>query len=194
MAVDARRATRHHSLQGDADVGARHAAHLRELNLDRVLAFAVDQTGPFTRAEVIQSTGLSAPTVGTLCGHLIRSGVVTDLGTGPSRGGRRPASMEFNARHGFVVGFDIGPTRTRLAIADLRGERLAHRVVATPHSGGPDAALSRLAGELRTLLTDSRVPIGRLLAAGAGAPGVVDRDRGIVVALAPNLEGWAQVP
>src|SRR5438132_1413906 len=155
-----------------ADVGARHAAHLRALNLERVLAFAGDQPGSFTRAEVIQATGLSAPTVGTLCAQLIRSGVVTDLGTGPSRGGRRPASMQFNARYGYVAGIDIGPTRTRLAVADLHGERLAHRVVATPNSGGPDQALSRLAGELRTLLSESRVPIGRLLAVSAGPPGV----------------------
>src|SRR5437016_5725298 len=70
-----------------AEVGARHAAHLRALNLERVLAFAIEQPGPFARAEVIQATGLSAPTVGTLCAHLIRNGVVADLGTGPSRGG-----------------------------------------------------------------------------------------------------------
>src|SRR5437667_10320722 len=64
-----------------ADVGARHAAHLRALNLERVLAFAGDQPGSFTRAELIQATGLSAPTVGTLCAQLLRSGVVSALGT-----------------------------------------------------------------------------------------------------------------
>src|SRR5437773_4015157 len=142
-----------------ADVGARHAAHLRELNLDRVLAFAIDQPGPFTRAEVIQATGLSAPTVGTLCAQLIRNGVVTDLGTGPSRGGRRPASMEFNARHGYAAGIDIGPTRTRLAIADLRGQRLPHRVLPTPNGAGPEESLSAPAAQVRTLLGESRVPV-----------------------------------
>jgi predicted NBD/HSP70 family sugar kinase len=178
----------------DADVGARRAAHLRALNLDRVLAFAIDQTDPFTRNEVIGATGLSAPTVGTLCSQLIRSGAVTDLGAGPSRGGRRPSFMEFNARHGFVLGIDIGPTRTRLAIADLRGERLAHRVVSTPTDAAPAELLTRLAREARTLFSDSRLPVGRLLGATAGAPGVVDRGRGVVVAFAPNLEGWSQVP
>src|SRR5947207_4754716 len=90
--------------QVDVDHGARHAGHLRPLNLDRVLAFAIDRPGPFTRAEVIAATDLSAPTVGTLCALLIERGVVTDLGTGPSRGGRRPSSMEFNATHRFVAG------------------------------------------------------------------------------------------
>ena len=178
----------------DADAGARHAAHLRPLNLDRVLTFAIEQPQPFTRTEVIDATGLSAPTVGTLCAHLIRRGVVSDLGAGPSRGGRRPAFMQFNARYRFVAGIDIGPTKTRLAVADLRGEPLEHRVVATPGGREPADLLAQLAAELRRLLAGSKVPIGRLLAVAAGAPGVVDRDRGVVVAFAPNLEGWSQVP
>src|SRR5436190_19153889 len=167
--------------QNDADVDASHAAHLRPLNLDRVLTFAIAQARPFTRGEVIEATGLSAPTVGSLCGHLIRQGVVTDLGTGPSRGGRRPAFMEFNARHRFVAGIDIGPTRTRLVIADLRGEPLDQRVVPTPTDREPADLLSQLARDLRKLSSDSRVPMNRVLAAAAGAPGVVDRDRGVVV-------------
>src|SRR5712664_3396164 len=191
MARQTRTVAKRHA---EADIGARHAAHLRPLNLDRVLTFAIQQSRPFMRAEVIDATGLSAPTVGTLCAHLIRRGVVTDVGTGPSRGGRRPAFMEFNPRYRFVAGIDIGPTKTRLAVADLRGEPLEIRVVTTPTEREPADVLSQLAAELRRLLADARVPIGRLLAVAAGAPGVVDRDRGVVVAFAPNLDGWSQGP
>ena len=109
-----------------------NCGHLRRQNLERLLAIVMDQPGTFTRAELIEATGLSAPTVGSLVCHLIRSGIVRDLGAGPSRGGRRPSFMEFNARHGYIAGIDLGPTRTRLAVADLRGELLAHDVVATP--------------------------------------------------------------
>src|SRR5438876_7227270 len=117
MTVERREAAKH---RAHTELGTRHAAHLRTLNLERVLDFAMERTTPFARAEVIDVTGLSAPTVGTLCSHLIRTGIVTDLGAGPSRGGRRPAFMEFNARHAYVAGIDIGPTKTRLALADLR--------------------------------------------------------------------------
>jgi len=170
------------------------APHLRRLNLDRVLAFAMRHPEPFTRAQLIDATGLSAPTVGSLVGHLIRTGVVRHLGTGPSRGGRRPSFMEFNARHGYVVGIDIAPVRTRIAVADLRGERLAHRELPTPSDAGPAALLSRVAAGLRSLLKEAGVPPDRLLGVAAGAPGAVDRERGIVVALAPNLSGWSDVP
>ena len=63
---------------GDDDI--RYAAHLRGLNLERVLAVARDRPGPFTRAELIEATGLSAPTIGSLAVSLIRSGLLTDLG------------------------------------------------------------------------------------------------------------------
>jgi predicted NBD/HSP70 family sugar kinase len=103
--------------------------------------------------------------------------------------------MEFNARHAFVLGIDIGPTRTRLAVADLRGERLAHRVIATPKTDDPASMLTSVAADARSLMREAQVPAARLIAVAAGAPGAVDPKRGMVIALAPNLEGgWSQVP
>src|SRR3989442_11727098 len=112
----------------EADIGARHAAHLRPLNLDRVLTFAIQQSRPFTRAEVIDATGLSARTVGTLCAHLIRRGVVTDVGTGPSRGGRIPGFIEVKPRYRFVARICIGPRQTRLSVSALVGGAAELRV------------------------------------------------------------------
>jgi predicted NBD/HSP70 family sugar kinase len=185
------RAARPTGLRTRAGIG--NAGDIRRLNLERVLAIAMDRHEPFTRAELIQATGLSAPTVGSLASQLIRSGLVRDLGTAASRGGRRPTSMEFNTSHGFVAGIDLGPTRTRLAVADLRGARLGHRVVPTPLGLDPAALLKRLAEDVRELLAEAQVPRGRLVAVGAGAPGAVDRERGVVT-LASNLPGWSQVP
>jgi glucokinase len=181
------------TLRPAAEGGAGDAGHLRRLNLQRVLAVVMSQPSPFTRAELIEATGLSAPTIGSLVSHLVRSGVVRDLGAGPSRGGRRPAFMEFNARHGFVAGIDLGPTRTRLAVADLRGERLAHDVIPTPAGPDPAQLLRQVAEALRGLMREAEAPGERVLAVAAGAPGAVDRKRGLVTN-APNLEGWTQVP
>jgi len=155
---------------------------------------AMDRTEPFTRADVMTATALSAPTVGTLTQSLLQRGLLHDLGAGPSRGGRRPAFMEFNARHGFVAGISMGATRTHVAVADLRGERLAHQVLSTPAGIGPEPLLDRLAGATRSVLKEAGVRRDRLLAAVAGVPGAVDRERGIVLALAPNLRGWSDVP
>lgn len=166
---------------------------MRGRNLERLLAVAMSSPGPLTRAELIEATGFSGPTVGSLGSQLIARGLTRKVGTGPSRGGRRPSLMEFNAQHGFVAGIDLGPTRTRLAIADLRGDRLAHRIIPTPSRLPPPAALRKIAHAVRDLMSEAGVPPDRLLTVGAGAPGIVDLDRGIVV-LAPNLTGWSAVP
>jgi glucokinase len=181
-----------HSGHGTED--ARNAAHVRRLNLERVLAAAIAHDGEFTRAELIKITGLSAPTVGSLASALIRVGLLTELGTGPSRGGRRPARMQFNALYGFVAGIDIGPTRTRLGLADLRGQLLAHRIVCTPTDVDPLTLLTLLADHVHALAQESSLSPERMLAVGVGAPGAVDPRRGMVVALAPNLKGWSEVP
>jgi predicted NBD/HSP70 family sugar kinase len=186
-------ATRTLTVRREAEAGARNAGHLRRLNLERVLSAVMDRLGSFTRAELIEATRLSAPTVGSMISHLMRVGLVRDLGVGPSRGGRRPSFMEFNARYGFVAAIDLGPNRTRLAVADLRGERVAHRVLPTAPGLGPAALLAQLAASTKALLREAQVPAERLLAVCAGAPGIVDRDGGIVLTL-HNLKGWSQVP
>jgi predicted NBD/HSP70 family sugar kinase len=173
---------------------ASHARHLRRLNLERLLGVAMDQPGPFTRADLTKVTSLSAPTVGHLASQLLREGLIREIGPGPSQGGRRPLIMEFNAQHGFVVGLVLGSDETQIAVANLRGERLVHRFLTTPAGIGPARLLSRVASWVRSLLKEAGVPRDKLVAVAAGAPGAVDRQRGIVVALTPNLKGWSQVP
>jgi predicted NBD/HSP70 family sugar kinase len=172
---------------------ARNARHLRHLNLERLLAAAMERVEPFTRAELTEATALSAPTVGTLTVQLIRSGLIRHLGTGPSRGGRRPSFMEFNARYGFVAGVMLDPAKTRVALADLRGERLATRSWPTPAGLAPAPLLAKVGTWVKSLLSEAGIAPDKLLALTAAAPGAVDHTRG-VVQLAPNLKGWDQVP
>jgi predicted NBD/HSP70 family sugar kinase len=179
-------------LKGDAE--ARNARHLRHLNLERLLSAAMDRSEPFTRAELTEATALSAPTVGTLTVELIRGGLLRHLGTGPSRGGRRPSFMEFNSRYGFVGGVSLGPTRTRVALADLRGQRLASRAWPTPAGLGPQPLLVKIAGWVKSLMAEAGVPPDRLLTVAAAAPGAVNPTNGTVMNLVSNLKGWSQVP
>jgi glucokinase len=177
----------------EVEIRGGHAGQLRRANLERVQTFVMDRRGPFTRAELTEATGLSAPTVGRLVRDLIRSGLVRGVGAGPSRGGRPPFSMEFDARHGFVAAIALGRVRTRLAVADLRGERLAQETLSLPKGPGPRATLEGVAAALLSLLDHAGVPEGRLLAVSVASPGLVDPATGTVVALAPSLGHWSDV-
>src|SRR4029079_12978867 len=107
-----------------------------------------------------EAAGCVSHAVGSVVMDLIRSGVVKDVGAGPSRGGRRPSFMEFNARHGFVAGIHLGPRPTRVSMAELRGELRAHHVLPTPPIDDPAALLDQIATALRALMHDQGIPPG----------------------------------
>ena len=74
---------------------------------------------PVLRADWVRSSGLTAPTVLAGIAKLMRRDLVIELGPGSSNGGRPPGLLEFNARHGYVIGVNIGGSSLRLALADL---------------------------------------------------------------------------
>ena len=128
------------------DTEARHPRQLRRVNMDRVLAAMMVHQGPLTRTAITAATGLSGPTVGSLAGELLKLGLLRELGLGPSTGGRRPRSLQFNARYGVVAGIVLGAATTRLAVADLAGEMLAATETKTPPDEGPERLLSWMGG------------------------------------------------
>ena len=89
-----------------------------------------------------------------------------------------------------VAGIDIGGTKIALALETVRGERISSRQFPTRVECGPELILNNLASAVREMCASSQA---RLLAAGLGCPGSVDKERGLV--LSPiNLPGWHEFP
>ncbi len=182
-------------LKAVSEAEARHPRQLRQVNMDRVLAAAMARPGPLTRAQITAATHLSPPTVGSLSAALVKLGLLSELGRGPSTGGRPPHAVQFNARFGVVAGVVLEEATTRLAVADLTGETLAAAEAPTPPDDGPEPMLRWMAEQVRALLTDPQVPPGKpLLAVAVGLPGAVDRGRGTVVGLMPGFRSWEDLP
>ncbi len=98
------------------------SALLRRLNATAVLDVLRD-TGPVTAAELMTATGLSRPTVHTVCDLLIARGWVTELDSikTTSGVGRRARCYQFNATAGYVFGVDLKVEQVSVLLSDLRG-------------------------------------------------------------------------
>src|SRR3984885_7372912 len=90
-----------------ASIGKNRSTGVRETNI-RDLLRLLRLPSPCSRADLTRLSGLTAPTVSAGISRLQRHGLVTTLGRAISNGGRPPGLLEFNARHGYVVGVDIG--------------------------------------------------------------------------------------
>jgi glucokinase len=148
---------------------------------------------PCSKADLVRSSGLSAPTVAAAIAQLTESGLVKPTGEGKSSGGRPPDLLRFNASHAFVAGADIGGTCLRMMLANLNGESVATwEAHLAAGSRTPIDLVSRIHEGLQAM-SASASALGLVRHITVGAPGITDVRNGIVKA-APNLESWSEVP
>jgi predicted NBD/HSP70 family sugar kinase len=165
---------------------------LREHNRTQVID-ALRTRGAISRAEIARQTGLSRSTVSSLVADLQSAGVVVERAAdgviaGP-QGGRPPVLVALDRSAGAVLGLDFGHDHLRVALADLSYSILTETSVALEVDSEALAALdtaTRLAAEL---IEDAGIDSSRVLAAGMGLPGPIDRETGLVHSQ-PILPSW----
>lgn len=91
------------------------------------------------------------------------------------------------------VGIDLGGTNLKLGLVSASGELLERFSCPAEASRGPDHVLGRMADAVRDLCRAAKISLSDVAAVGVGTPGPVDTKTGIV-AVAPNLAGWRNVP
>ena len=74
-----------------------------------------------SRAEIARRADLSRSTVSEIITDLLPTGLVAEIGTGASRGGRRPIVLEFQDDAYCLLGFEVGAAHVAVALTDLRG-------------------------------------------------------------------------
>ena len=101
------------------------------------------------------------------------------------------------APHNFIVGVDLGGTNIVVgAMSDDGTQQYGMHSEPTRPEDGADGVISRMARMVETTITTTMRETGEPRSAfkgvGMGAPGPLDRERGVVL-LTPNL-GWRDVP
>lgn len=87
-----------------------------------------------------------------------------------------------------LAGIDIGGTKISAVLVDDGGRVLRQGVVPAPAKDGGAAMATAAAGLVRRLAQEADV---RVVASGVGAAGVIDQERGVVVAASATFADWA---
>jgi predicted NBD/HSP70 family sugar kinase len=167
---------------------------LRERNRLRVVD-ALRQRGAISRSDIARQTGLSRSTVSSLVADLQAAGLVVEreVATTPRgpEGGRPPVLIALDQSAGALLGIDFGHRHVRVAVADLSFTVLAEKLVEIDVDTAGHDGLDLAAGLAEELLDEAGVDRGRVLAAGIGLPGPIDRQTGLVHsrAILPSLDG-----
>ncbi|HEX9028268.1 MAG TPA: ROK family transcriptional regulator, partial [Anaerolineales bacterium] len=151
------------------------------------------KSGLVSRTDIARLTGWSRAKVTHEVNHMIREGVLSEVGEGSSQGGRRPRLIEINRKLGYLIGVDIGATSLDLAVADLDGHFLQRHGEPADVLDPPEMLLGRASARALEMVIQAGGSVDQVLGIGVGVCGPVEFSRGVLVA-PPLMPAWENYP
>lgn len=173
-----------------ATEGGVRSESVRTANLATVLRH-LHLSGPSTRSQLVEHTGLTRTSVAALVGELAQAGLVTEHAALPDGTPGRPSPLvAVNSDDVAVLAIEIAVDSVAVAVVGLGGVVLTEMRIDRSRDrvtvAGTIADIAALVDETR-----GDVSVRRLVGVGVAVAGVVRRATNTVV-LAPNL-GWNEV-
>lgn len=151
---------------------------VREHNVLTLLRLIRD-SGPVSRSDLVELTGLSKATVSILIRDLEETGIIVPVGPGTSAVGPKPRLIGFRGDFRHVIGIDFSDTHYIAALVDLNGRIACEPIYGDVAKGekGLLATVSHIVGELKQVATQHGYS---LCGIGIALSGLINSDRGIV--------------
>jgi predicted NBD/HSP70 family sugar kinase len=161
-------------LHGAKNQIARHNT-IRDINKQIVLNY-VRARSPISRAEIARETSLQRSTVSAIVDDLAFKGMIEEIGTGDSTGGRRGTLLRLKTGSPTAIGVDVTPRETTIALADLTGKILQSEVF--PTSSDIEFMNEQILSKVSKLAAANK---DFELEVGISIPGIADQITGRIV-------------
>lgn len=125
---------------------------VREINR-RIVLNLIRTRQPLSRADLARISGLQRSTVSLIVEELLHDKWVLEGPTGRLPRGRRPTFLRLNEDR-VIIGIDIRPIQTTVALANLNGKFTSQEVFPTP--GDPQAGVNALIERIQPMIRSCR--------------------------------------
>jgi predicted NBD/HSP70 family sugar kinase len=158
----------------------------RDINR-RIVLNLVRKHQPISRASLARRSGMQRSTVSKITDQLLLERWVIEGATGHSPRGRKPTFLHLNDERAGIIGVDIQPMTTSVAVAGIDSHFLAQESMTTGKD--PDEFVTRLARRINDLMRAH--PKSSYEGIGVSLPGRIDVKTQRLT-FAPNL-GWGEI-
>ncbi|UNC93422.1 ROK family protein [Candidatus Contubernalis alkaliaceticus] len=93
----------------------------------------------------------------------------------------------------YIIGVDLGGTKTLTVVATTQGEILLRKKEETPASQGPEVVLAQIQEDIRQVIQLQGIHFEEIQAVGMCAAGFYNHREKVMVK-SPNLAGWTHIP
>jgi predicted NBD/HSP70 family sugar kinase len=153
---------------------------VRDINR-RIVLHLIRKRHPISRADLARVSGLQRSTISLIVEELIDDRWVLEGPTGRLPRGRRPTFLRLNDER-VIIGVDVRPIHTTVALADANGKFISQEMMETPHD--PQAAIAALIQSIERMVKSCRGK--KIEGVGISLPGRFDHAQDRLV-FAPNI-------
>ncbi len=150
---------------------------IQELNRSIILD-TIRHYGPISRSEIAKRHKLSPTTVTSAVGELIRDSLVSEVGTGTSKGGRKPILLQFSPDSHFLIGISISGSKITIAEMNLEAKVRKKEIYAIKSYQG-DRVISYLL-EIMEKFFSPYESLENCVGISIVTQGIVDSDNGVI--------------
>jgi predicted NBD/HSP70 family sugar kinase len=158
---------------------------VREINR-RIVLNLIRTRQPISRADLARLSGLQRSTISLIVEELVDERWVLQGPTGRLPRGRRPTFLRLSENR-VIIGVDIRPTQSTVALSDVNGKFMSQELLTTP--ADPKAAIEALSEQI--LKVSQSCKGKKIEGVGISLPGRINRSTDKLV-FAPNLK-WPEI-
>ncbi len=162
---------------------------LRQRNRAAALRFIL-RTGETTRADLARACGLSLASAATIVSDLIADGLIEEVGSVSSRGGRPIAVIAPRNDGAYAIGADVGERGVAVELFDFGLNMIDREFRGGRQEETPEGIESDLVAAIAALRERNEERWPRLIGVGLGLPGVVETDADGRQMLYAQSLGW----
>ena len=159
---------------------------VRDIN-SRIMLNLVRKHQPVSRADLMRYSGLQRSTVSAITERLISERWLKKGAVGDLPRGRKPTFLHLNAERCGIIGVDVQPAVTTLAVASMDSQFLAQESMSTAKD--PAEFIARLSRRITDLMRAH--PKNSYEGVGISLPGRIDASSQRLI-FAPTL-GWSEL-
>jgi predicted NBD/HSP70 family sugar kinase len=123
---------------------------------------------------------------------LIAEGLVREIGTAPSTGGRRPTLLDLIPEARCALGVNVGTRTITAVVTDMHGSAMKRAREPSQMASGPEALIAQVGRVVGEILTELPASLGEVLGIGLAVPAPILGTTGVSFS-PPSYPGWGEL-
>ena len=151
---------------------------IKETNRKKIIKLLLEKD-EITKLDISRELDISITTVSTNISELKKIGIVEDVRSLESTGGRKAMAIKLNENCQYGLGIALTPRHVKLSLINLRSEDVELLRIRHDNNSIEDI-INIVSYNIQSLLEKNNVKADQLLGIGISIPGTVDTQNGII--------------